>query len=515
MTRYVLYRYKLLETFDFYFQLLFINLCSFFIFYMPKQPLLFPKNQHNRNLGDIKSYSVKEIVETIGDTLSSIFVDIKIRGEISGYKKSNNGHLYFRLKGENCHINAVCFAGALKSISINIEDGMDVLVFGSISTYGSEYQIKCLSIEYAGIGSMMKLLAQRKEKLASMGLFDELKKKPIPPSFMIAKLGLITSSVGSVKHDILHRIKERFPMHISIHSVNVQGQTAAQETIKALAYFHRLSLKDRPDVIIIARGGGSFEDLLCFSDEKLIFAVSASEIPIISAIGHETDVTLLDLVADLRAPTPTAAAEMVTTPTLTSVKEKILDIERMLNGIAGSFVHLHSERLRLPEYAINRAAEDLVAVAKEVALLQKNIYDAAVRHIDNQLLPFRDGVLQKIVHFQMINIESQAKECQLRRNSSLDRIELHTESWFLKLGMMGSGYQIALNKDISNRHDRLNELRFQLGLHDVRRQMSKGYVLLLDSKYQVINRTKNLRPGEQVKIRSQDGVLIAKIVGFE
>ena len=253
-------------------------------------------------------YSVSQLSTSLKHTVEQAYSHVRVRGEISGCKRHSSGHWYLDLKDDKSVLNAVCWRGVADKLPHKPENGMDVICTGRITTYPgrSNYQLVIERLEPAGVGALMAMLEQRRKTLQAEGLFDDARKKPLP--FLPERIGVITSPTGAVIRDILHRVKDRFPRHVIIWPVRVQGETAAAEVCTALAGM--LQLSPRPDVIIIARGGGSFEDLWPFNDEALVRAVAASDIPIISAIGHETDTTLIDYAADKRAPTPTAAAEM-------------------------------------------------------------------------------------------------------------------------------------------------------------------------------------------------------------
>ena len=267
-------------------------------------------NENNNQDKDI--LTVSEISSQIKHKLEQDFGLVKIKGEISGFKKHSSGHLYFNLKDENAVISAICWRGNASKNTIKPEEGLEVVCLGKITTYQgrSQYQIIVDKIESSGEGALLKLLLERKNKLAKEGLFDLSRKKKLP--LIPWKIGIITSPTGSVIKDIIHRIEDRFPRHLLLWATPVQGDEASKKIVEAIVGFNKIKNQDlKPDVIIIARGGGSFEDLWPFNDEELVRAVASSSIPIISAVGHETDTTLVDYAADVRAPTPTAAAEMV------------------------------------------------------------------------------------------------------------------------------------------------------------------------------------------------------------
>ena len=276
---------------------------------------------------NIPEFSVSEITSLTKNILEENFERVRIRGEVSKIKE-NKGHLYFSLKDENFILNAICWSSAVPLLQVFPEEGMEVVAEGKITTYAkssiSSYQIKVDQIELQGEGALLKLIELRKKKLQAEGYFNEEHKKSIP--FIPNKIGIITSPTGAVIMDIINRVQDRYPTHLLIYPISVQGNKSAGEIIKGIEFFNK---RINVDTIIIARGGGGAEDLLSFNDENVVKSAFASKIPIISAIGHETDFTLLDLVADYRASTPTAAAEKAV-PEKTVLIEKIFAFNKQL-----------------------------------------------------------------------------------------------------------------------------------------------------------------------------------------
>jgi exodeoxyribonuclease VII large subunit len=269
---------------------------------------------------NIPEYSVTELSSALKSTIEDNFGYVRIKGELSGINKHSSGHIYLTLKDENAIINGIIWRSSVAKIKIQPEEGLEVICSGKISTgYNpgrypgrSNYQITIDSMKPAGVGALMAILEERKQKLKIEGLFEEIHKKTLPK--YPTSIGVITSPTGAVLQDIKHRISDRFPCNIILWPVPVQGNDAAELIENAILGFNTLdeSKIQKPDVIILARGGGSIEDLWCFNEEEVVRAVFQSQIPVISAIGHETDTTLVDYAADMRAPTPTAAAELAT-----------------------------------------------------------------------------------------------------------------------------------------------------------------------------------------------------------
>ena len=262
---------------------------------------------------NLVEYTVSELAFALKRTVEDAYGLVRLRGEISGYKGTHaSGHCYFTLKDEKACIEAVIWRSTFQRLKFKPEAGLEVVARGRVTTYPdrSKYQIVIDELEPAGIGALMALLEQRKRQLAAEGLFDAARKKALP--FLPRVIGVVTSPTGAVIRDILHRLADRFPSHVLVWPVRVQGDTCAAEVAAAISGFNALpgpASMPRPDLLIVARGGGSLEDLWGFNEEIVARAAAASTIPLISAVGHETDWTLIDFVADFRAPTPTAAAE--------------------------------------------------------------------------------------------------------------------------------------------------------------------------------------------------------------
>jgi exodeoxyribonuclease VII large subunit len=262
---------------------------------------------------NVPEYTVSEVSAALKRTVEDAFGYVRIRGEISQPKVASSGHCYLRLKDETAVIDGIIWRGSMSKLAHRPEEGMEIIASGRLTTYPgrSSYQIIIESFELAGEGALLKLLEDRRKALAAEGLFDEDRKAPIPR--LPEVIGVVTSPTGAVIRDILHRLSDRFPRHVLVWPVRVQGDGAAAEIAAAINGFNALPPGGdipRPDLLIIARGGGSLEDLWAFNEEVVVRAAAASGIPLISAIGHETDTTLIDFAADRRAPTPTAAAEM-------------------------------------------------------------------------------------------------------------------------------------------------------------------------------------------------------------
>ena len=358
------------------------------------------------NKRNIPEYNVSDISGSIKKLVENEFGRVRVKGELGRVFAARSGHLYYDIKDEKSVLAAVTFKGQVANLSIAPEEGIEVVATGKITTFGSQskYQLLVDDLKVSGVGALMAMLEKRKDLLSKEGLFDTEKKKKLP--YLPSLIGVITSPQGAVLSDILHRLRDRFPRNVVVWPVTVQGELCADQVSKALRGFNALSRDEihlRPEVIIVARGGGSIEDLWAFNEESVVREVASSEIPIISAIGHETDTTLIDYAADIRAPTPTAAAELVVPVRKDLIKElKRLDLQlsnvvtnlnehrnqhllalsRILYGF-NNLLEISLERLK---YASGRLPQALGSVIQQKKINSENI-----------LSGFRPNLLQNII----------------------------------------------------------------------------------------------------------------------
>ncbi len=289
---------------------------------------------------NIPEITVSDLAQALKRTLEDRFGYVRVRGEISGYRGPHtSGHAYFSLKDDSARLDAVVWRTVFSRMRVKPEEGLEVIASGKITTFAgkSSYQIIIESLEPAGVGALMALLETRRRQLAAEGLFNLDRKRPLP--FLPRVVGVVTSPSGSVIRDILHRLADRFPVHVLVWPVRVQGEGSAEEIAAAIRGMSTLSAGaafPRPDVVIVARGGGSLEDLWSFNDEAVVRATAECAIPLISAVGHETDWTLIDHAADVRAPTPTAAAEMCV-PVRSELVSRVAQLEARGRGAIGRF----------------------------------------------------------------------------------------------------------------------------------------------------------------------------------
>ena len=407
---------------------------------------------------NIQEYSVSEISDSIKGTLENSFGYVKVRGEVSGLSKPASGHIYLNLKDDKAVIKAIIWRSAAARISFVPEDGLEVICSGKLTTgYSdrypgrSDYSIIVDTLTPAGEGALMALLEQRRKKLAAEGLFEEHNKKSLPK--YPETIGIITSPTGAVIKDILHRLKERFPCNVILWPVPVQGQDAAQLISDAVDGFNSLSSKDEvnmPDLIIIARGGGSIEDLWPFNEEIVIRAVFKSNIPIVSAIGHETDTTLIDFVSDLRAPTPTAAAE-ISSPDKVELLRDINEKKNRLNYAVNLY--------------LNNLKDNFITIKDKLPISLKLFLNNLISYFQNisQSLNFRViGEQLKSSKVELISLEAsllKAKNILVERlQKELDNKSMLLESLSYK-SVLKRGYSVtrSSNKIIKSKKDLKDE----------------------------------------------------------
>jgi exodeoxyribonuclease VII large subunit len=355
---------------------------------------------------NLTEYSVSELSGSIKRTVEQAFEHVRVRGEISGYRgPHSSGHAYFALKDDRARIDAVVWKTTFARLKFRPEEGMEVIATGRVTTFpgSSKYQIVIDSLEPAGAGALMALIEERKRKLAAEGLFDAGRKRPLP--FMPRVVGVVTSPTGAVIRDILHRIADRFPVHVIVWPVRVQGDGACEEIVAAIEGFNALQPGGsipRPDVLIVARGGGSLEDLWCFNDEAMVRAAAASAIPLISAVGHETDWTLIDHAADQRAPTPTGAAEMAV-PVKADLEAQLASLAARLKGAAARQMDNRRQTLRslaralpsldqllaLPRRRFDEAAAGLGRGLERTTVVKRRSFERASSGLRLELLTNR------------------------------------------------------------------------------------------------------------------------------
>lgn len=393
-----------------------------------------PARRSNDDGGNAHEFSVSEISFSLKRTVEDTYGHVRVRGEITGFRGvHSSGHSYFALKDDKARLEAVIWKGVYGKLRFKPAEGLEVIATGKLTTYpgSSKYQIVIEQLEPAGVGALMALLEERKKMLAAEGLFAAERKRPLP--YLPDVIAVITSPTGAVIRDILHRLSDRFPRHVLVWPVRVQGETAAGEVAAAIAGFNALKpggAIPRPDLIIVARGGGSVEDLWAFNEEIVVRAAAASTIPLISAVGHETDTTLIDYAADRRAPTPTAAAEMavpVRAECIASVREfenrmlraqtRMLDNRRNeLRALARALPRL-TDLIALPRQRFDNASERLGLALKRAAEIKRARLQRVEGKLSTQLIRFRIADGNK----RLAGLDQRAEAAERRHLADLTR----------------------------------------------------------------------------------------------
>ena len=373
-------------------------------------------------------FSVSDAATLLKKVVETAFPEIRIRGELSQITRATSGHMYMTIKDEGAAINAIIWRGT--PVGFKIEEGTEVIITGRFTTYParSNYQIIINSIELAGVGAILKMLEMRKQKLAAEGLFDQSRKKPLPR--FPQTIGVVTSPTGAAFQDIQNRLRERFPVHVLLYPATVQGATAAAEVAAGIEYFNT---KNNVDVIIVARGGGSLADLLPFSEEVVVRAAAASHIPLISGVGHEPDWMLIDFAADVRAPTPTGAAEMVV-PTKLSLVQELDNLSHRLNtGFVTKISHLKRDvsniNIKSPKQILMEQGQKVDDLAHTMSII-----------IDNKINIIR----------QKIELVSKFPTIMENRLNILKQSLIHTGQMLKSLSyknVLARGFAIVRDKD--------------------------------------------------------------------
>ncbi len=463
---------------------------------------------------NLPEYSVSEISVALKREVESLFPRVRVRGEISQPSFPRSGHCYFRLKDDAAVLDAVCWKGGLSKLAIKPEEGLEVIATGRITTYAgsSRYQIVIESLELAGQGALLKLLEDRRKKLAAEGLFDAERKRALP--YLPDVIGVITSPSGAVIRDILHRLADRFPRHVLIWPVAVQGDKAAAEVAAAIEGFNRLTehgIVPRPDLLIVARGGGSLEDLWAVNEEIVVRAAAASTIPLISAVGHETDTTLIDFVSDRRAPTPTAAAEMAV-PVRAELLAQALQIgARMMTAVNRG---LAQERTRLvaavrglprPIELIEERGQRLDDRSERLMQAGRRLLDTRIGQVAQASAKLRSPAVQIAAKAQQLNSEMRALLTALRRHEEFIRVGGER---VLELGRRSQKYLEAL---IDRRDVSLTGTKKLLENYSFKAILKRGFALLRSATGEPILSASVAQSAGSVKIEFIDGEVDALI----
>ena len=437
-----------------------------------------------------KIFTVSELSVEIKGLLEKRFPDVWVAGEVSNFRGATSGHLYFTLKDASAQIRAVCFRNQARYLKFKPQDGISVIARGHLSVYEArgEYQLYVDYLEPAGIGALQLAFEQLKQKLAAEGLFDAARRKPLP--LLPRTVGVVTSPTGAVIRDILRVLKRRFRnMNVLLYPVKVQGEGAAEEIAEGVQYFnsHRAA-----DVVIVARGGGSLEDLWAFNEEAVARAIASSKIPVISAVGHETDFTIADFVADLRAPTPSAAAELVVHRKQDFIDELRDRARRMTQ----------SARL-----AISGAREQLAGLRMHYVFkaMMDRVGERA-RRVDDAIVDMTRLMRLKVTDCREALLHSSAGivRYDFRRAIRLERVELDERE--VKL-------QAAFARLLTDRRNRLVHIHTLLQERSPRTILDRGYSITRDAQGHIVRGAAKVAIGDDLSIRLARGELNATVKG--
>jgi exodeoxyribonuclease VII large subunit len=486
---------------------------------------------------NIPEWTVSELSAALRKTVEDSYGYVRVRGEISGYRgPHSSGHCYFALKDETAKIEAVIWKGAFGRMRFKPAEGLEVIAIGRLTTYPgqSKYQIVVETLEPAGVGALMALVEERKKKLAAEGLFDPARKQLLP--FLPDVIGVVTSPTGAVIRDILHRLADRFPRRVLVWPVRVQGDGSAAEVATAIHGFNALATNGpipRPDLIIVARGGGSLEDLWSFNEEIVVRAAAESMIPLVSAVGHETDVTLIDFAADVRAPTPSAAAEMAV-PVRTELLLRVDSCARRAlaswqRSLEGRRTELRAAARALPD------AEDLLALPRQrldhasARLPRALIANAQLHHTAYSRLAGR--LTPQILHRHILRerertgmLARRSGQCLRvhveRRRERYAALALRLDAGRLayvnarrtqigrareRLEALGTRAQLAVERLLDDRAARVERAERLLAAVSYRGVLERGFALVRDLAGRPVRQAAAVSAGERIDIEFSDG----------
>ena len=443
-------------------------------------------------------FSVSELAQSLKRTIEETFGHVRVRGELGRVTIAKSGHCYLDIKDDKAVINSIIWKGTMNRLSMRPEEGMEVIVEGRLSTYPgrSNYQLIIEKLELAGEGALMALFEKRKKMFAAEGLFSEERKRELP--FMPRVIGVVTSPTGAVIRDILHRIEDRFPAHVILWPVLVQGDKAAEQIAGAITGFNHADGFPRPDVLIVGRGGGSLEDLWCFNEEVVVRAAAGSDIPIISAVGHETDWTIMDYVVDYRAPTPTGAAE-VAVPVLHEWVTTIEDYGvRLARGLGRS---VKEKRNRLAASKMPRL-ENLLASPRQrldVASVKlgtpSRLLETARQKFSALKLPRPSRIFDPATRrLELAKTRLRPADIQKKITVTQDRVAL-----------FGGRVDRVMASRLERLEDRLKRASGLLEAYSYQGVLQRGYALVTDETGKVIRSKETPDTGDAVTLTFADG----------
>lgn len=486
---------------------------------------------------NLTEFSVSELSGSIKRTVENAFDHVRVRGEISGYRgPHSSGHAYFSLKDDRARIDAVVWKGTFSRLRFRPEEGMEVIATGKVTTFpgSSKYQIVIENLEPAGAGALMALLEERRRKLAAEGLFDRERKRPLP--YLPRVIGVVTSPTGAVIRDILHRITDRFPVHVVVWPVKVQGEGSGEEVAAAIRGFNAVAPGDsmpRPDVLIVARGGGSLEDLWSFNDEIVVRAAAESDIPLISAVGHETDWTLIDHAADVRAPTPTGAAEMAV-PVKADLDAQLANLSARLRGSASRQMDFRRQSLRalvralpsldqllaLPRRRFDEVAAGLGRGLERTTIAKRRTFERASSGLRFELLTNRlalqrqalsDRLLRadRCVERQVLSEKGRIARIDASLKSLPARLETHLQRERQNLVSLMRHADTAVSHTFSRSRSALLGQDRVLQSLSYKNVLKRGYAVVRDDADRPLTRASNIAEGSAISIEFADGRVAA------
>jgi exodeoxyribonuclease VII large subunit len=471
---------------------------------------------------NLPEQTVSELATALKRTIEDAYGYVRVRGELGKVSYHGNGHVYFDLKDDRASIAGVIWRGTVSRIKLKLEAGLEVVITGRLTTYPgrSQYQIVVETLEPAGLGALMALLEERRKKFIAEGLFDEARKQLLP--YLPTVIGVITSPTGAVIRDILHRLADRFPRHVLVWPVKVQGEGSAAEVAAAIEGFNALlerGTPPRPDLLIVARGGGSLEDLWSFNEEIVVRAAAASMIPLIAAVGHETDVTLIDFAADRRAPTPTAAAEMA----VPVRADLLVDIDSLARRALGCWrrnqearrTELRSaaralpdadEVLALPRQRLDHAAAALARALRANAQIHRLGFSRIGGRLSPQLL--RTNVERRrerytgIAHRLRASVAANIETYRTRIARQRERV-----------GVFAQRAERAVRTFIATRLARCERDAQLLAAFSYRGVLARGFALIRDAAGQPLHSATAVTAGMPIEIEFSDGRIGARADG--
>lgn len=463
---------------------------------------------------NLPEFTVTEISQAVKRTLESNFERVRVRGEVSQPKYHGSGHLYFRLKDENAVLEAVCWRSTVGRLKLRIEEGMEVVATGRITTFpgSSKYQIVIEAVELAGEGALLKLLEDRRRRLAAEGLFDQSRKKPIP--LLPEVVGVVTSPTGAVIRDILHRFNDRFPRRVLLWPVAVQGEGAAEQIARAIRGFCTLTPggdPPRPDVLIVARGGGSLEDLWAFNEEVVVRAAAECTIPLISAVGHETDTTLIDFAADRRAPTPTAAAEMAV-PVRAELLAEVMERGRRMVACMSRMI----SECRVRVEGLARGLPDPQRVLEEKA----QRLDVWAERLANARGPYFAARRDRLAHLAA-SLPTPREQIRAKAQELRHCVEVMTRALRHVLTARthqfercAAGLRPQLLANLVRHHRlQLDACARLLESYSYESVLARGFVLVRDSAGTPLISAAAVTPGQELRLQFRDGEIAAVAEG--